>query len=125
MRKILLFVVLLSVLFSCKPDQARIAGKWKLIHYYGSSHGLFKDDQIFVFDRDGFILFENEKAARGEWSIKSSIDEIKIDFYSRRQAQDINLEGNYSFRGDKLTVISNTKKKRLLIEFQEVEEEEK
>jgi hypothetical protein len=117
-----LLLLTLFIVGSCA--RKRIEGKWKIKSMVVQKNKPFDKKNLLVFDPEGFIKYNNNKAASGEWVMNSSNSTITISLYGKSIQKDIEIEGEYDFSGNEFIVTSKENSK-VLLELEKIEDNER
>lgn len=122
MRSAILFLLIVGLLISC-DSRKNLIGKWKVISVTLQKNRILTPSVILVFDSEGYIMFNNGKAARGNWEMVSSNNTLSLFIYGKALQHDLAIVGVYDLSSNKLTIADPKNEDIVFIELEKVEEE--
>jgi hypothetical protein len=121
--RITILLLFIGLLVTGCNSRKNVVGKWKVISVNVKKNRVLKPPTELVFDADGYIMFNNGKAARGQWEMTPSASSLSIFIYGKALQQDLKIIGTYDFSGDKLTVTDTGDVNKVLLELEKIEVE--
>jgi hypothetical protein len=68
-------------------------------------------------------MFNDGKAARGNWEMVTSNNTISLFLYGKALQHDLQIVGEYNFSSNKLTITDPKDEERIFLELERIEEE--
>ncbi len=121
--RITILLLFIGLLVAGCNSRKNVVGKWKVISVNVKKNRVLKPPTELVFDADGYIMFNNGKAARGQWEMTPSASSLSIFIYGKALQQDLKIIGTYDFSGDKLKITDSEDESKVLLELEKIEEE--
>lgn len=118
----ILVLLIVGLLVGC-DSRKNLIGKWKVISVTLQKNRILTPSMILVFDSEGYIMFNNGKAARGNWEMVSSNNTLSLFLYGKALQHDLAIVGEYDFSSNKLTIADPKNEDRVFLELERIEEE--
>jgi hypothetical protein len=121
-RSFTLLIVITVAIASCDGPK-KLIGKWKVISVNVKKNRILEPSNVLVFDPEGYVMFNDGKAARGNWEMVASNNTISLFLYGKALQHDLQIVGEYDFSSNKLTITDPKNEERIFLELERIEEE--
>jgi hypothetical protein len=121
-RSFTLLIVITVAIASCDGPK-KLIGKWKVISVNVKKNRVLEPSNVLVFDPEGYVMFNDGKAARGNWEMVASNNTISLFLYGKALQHDLQIVGEYDFSSNKLTITDPKNEERIFLELEKIEEE--
>jgi hypothetical protein len=118
----ILLLAVIGLLVGC-DSRKNLIGKWKVISVTVEKNRILTPSMVLVFDSEGYIMFDNGKAARGNWEMISSNNTLSLFLYGKALQHDLAIVGEYDFSSNKLTIADPKNEETIFLELERIEDE--
>lgn len=121
-RSFTLLIVIAIALVGCDGPK-KLIGKWKVISVNVKKNRVLEPSTVLVFDPEGYVMFNDGKAARGNWEMVTSNNTISLFLYGKALQHDLQIVGEYDFSSNKLTITDPKDEEKTFLELERIEKE--